>query len=256
MLETSIKNKLGFITLNHPKKNNALSPALRNALIEALHQMGNDDTVHVIILHSNGKNFCAGADLSNMLDVAQKSLDDNLKDAHHFATLFHQLHSCSKPTIACAQGKIMGGGIGLLAACDIVVSEENAEFCFSEVKLGLVPATITPFVLNKISVQMAKYLMLTAEWFDAKKAKEIGLVDHICDTHAIDLAIRLAQQLLENDQLAIQNIKKKKKFGVFFKRGGGAPNPPPPLVVCFFFFFPIFWKRAGGGSELSVRLCP
>lgn len=204
----SVRDHIGFITLNNPNKSNAINPDLRDELIAAYQSFDKNPNVRIIILNGNGKHFCAGADLTHMEKMKTVSNTENLTDAKQFAQLFHTIYSCEKPTICCAHGKIIGGGLGLLAACDIAIATHDARFCFSEVKVGLVPATIAPYVTQRIGYQFAKYSMMTAELFDAQKAWKIGLIDHTTHLTPIDFAVTLAESMLHNNQNAMQETKK------------------------------------------------
>lgn len=208
-LITTIKNNIGIITLNYPEKNNALNAEIRDELIDVFIAFENNTTVNIIIVNGNGKNFCAGADLTHMLAMTTVSEDENLKDAKQFASLFYQIYSCKKPVITCAHGKTIGGGLGLLSASDIVIAESSTQFCFSEVTLGLVPATIAPFVMQRIGFQYAKYMMLTAELFDTQKALNMRLIDRVCENQtSLDTALTLATHMIKQDQIAMQSTKK------------------------------------------------
>jgi methylglutaconyl-CoA hydratase len=201
----NIKNHIGFITLNHPEKHNAIDVEIRDALISTFHDYEKNADIRVIILNANGKHFCAGADLDHMKQMTNASPDENLNDAKKFAELFYTIYACEKPTIVCAHGKSIGGGIGLIAACDIAIASSDAAFCFSEVKIGLMPAVIAPIVTQRIGHQQAKYHMMTAAQFDAKTALKMALIDKISDP---TYALSLAESLLTNNQTAMQRTKK------------------------------------------------
>src|SRR3990167_888316 len=198
----TIKNNIGSITLNNPEKSNALDVEMRDTLIKTYLDFDKDPTVKIIILNGNGKNFCAGADLNHMKKMSTVSYDENLQDAKKLAELFYTIYSCEKPTICFAHGKTIGGGLGLLAASDIAIAAPDAGFCFSEVKIGLIPAVISPFVTQRIGYQAAKYEMMTAELFDSQKALKIGLIDKVDQD-----AMGFAEIMLANSQHAMQEIK-------------------------------------------------
>lgn len=206
---STTQNHIGIITLNNPEKNNALTLEMRDALTKSFSDFEKNPDIKIIILNANGKNFCAGADLNHMRDMTNAPYEKNLDDSKKLAALFYQIYACEKPTIACVQGKTIGGGLGLLSACDIAISTDDALFCFSEVKLGLVPATIAPFILQRIGYHAANYFMTTAELFDAEKAIEIKLINHITENKSpLDFATTLAQSIVNNDQTAMQSTKK------------------------------------------------
>lgn len=202
-----IQNSLAVITLNNPDKSNAIDVEMRDTLIQAIHDCNENPDVRIIILNANGKNFCAGADLNHMNHMKTVSHEENLLDAQKFAQLFYTLYSCKKPTICCAQGKTIGGGLGLLSACDIAIATHDATFCFSEVKIGLVPAVISPFILQRINLQSAKYFMMIAETFDTHKALKMGVIDHVTEKSLWDAGLLLAESLLKNNQHAMHETK-------------------------------------------------
>lgn len=206
---TSIKNNIGFITLNHPEKYNAIDVEMRDALLNAFQDHEKNVDVRSIILNANGKHFCAGADLNHMQSMMKAPYEENLQDAKKLAELFYAIYTCKKPSIACVHGKSIGGGIGLIAACDMAVASLDATFCFSEVKIGLIPAVIAPIVTQRIGYQHAKYHMMTAEAFDAENALKIGLIDQITNqTSPINFAVSVAESLQHNNQVAMETIKK------------------------------------------------
>jgi len=200
---STINNQIATITLNNPNKSNALDLDMREQLIQAYDEFEKNPDVRIIILNGNGKHFCAGADLNDMKAMAKAPFEKNLEDAKAFVQLFYKIYLCEKPTMGYAHGKIMGGGIGLLAACDIAISANDATFLFPEVTIGLIPAMISPFVTQRIGYQYAKYHMMTAELLDAKKALKIGLIDRIDQD-----ALSLAESLLHHNQSAMQATKK------------------------------------------------
>lgn len=189
-----VNHHIATITLNHPEKHNILTPDTIALLSDAYQKAIADKDTKIIFLKANGKNFCAGADLAQMLKVANASFEENLADAQALADLLYLIYSCKKPTIAFVQGAVRGGGIGLCATQDIIIADEKAHFAFTEVKLGLLPAIISPFVLQKIPAQKAKYFMLTAETFSATEAMQMHLIDHIgSETKALEIADKLQQ---------------------------------------------------------------
>lgn len=203
-----IDNHIGIITLNNPEKHNALNPEMMSALLQAYRDFENDHNVKVIILNANGKHFCVGADLSHMSAMAAVSWDENVNDAKQLADFFKVIYRCKKPTIACVQGSVRGGGLGLLAVHDIVVAAVNTTFSFTEVKLGLAPAVISPFILQRIAYQDAKYFMLMADIFDAEKAASLKLIDCVCEEKALlETAMKTARVLSEHDPAALTHTK-------------------------------------------------
>lgn len=167
------------ITLNRPKVHNALDEAIVSALIDSLNELDRDPSVRAVILASSNKTFCAGVDLKWMQHSAQQSYAENLQDALNLAELMRTLHNLSKPTIALVGGAAYGGGVGLVACCDIAIASERARFCFSEVRLGLIPSVINPYVVRAIGERAARRYCLTAEIFRAEEAHHIGLVHEV-----------------------------------------------------------------------------
>lgn len=177
---TDIKDDIFFITLNRSEKHNALNEDLIQEFTQALIR-AEESEAKVIIIKSSGKNFSAGADLNWMKRVRKYTEDENFKDAMTLANLLYTLYSIKKPTISMINGSTYGGGIGIIAACDIAISTQNAKFCFSEVKLGLIPAVISPYIINAIGQRQANELFISAQVFDSQKAYTLGLIQHVVD---------------------------------------------------------------------------
>ena len=170
-----------FITLNRPHKKNAFDAAVIGALHEAFETLHGADHVRVVFIHGAGGTFSAGADLGWMRDAAGWSEADNRDDAMGLANMLKALHDIPALTVAIVEGAAMGGGAGIVAACDMAVAVKGAKFAFSEVKLGLIPATIAPYVIEAVGARTARALFLTAEVFDAEAAQWFGLVDQVLD---------------------------------------------------------------------------
>ena len=164
------------VVLNRPDKRNAFDDVIIQQLINALEAVNTDDSTSVVILRSEGKHFSAGADLGWMRRMADNSRQENLDDS-----LMNVLNHLSKPVIGLVQGAAFGGAVGLAACCDIVLATEKASFCLSEVKLGLIPAVISPYVVRAIGERQARRYFLSAEVFSATQAQEYGLVHIVCD---------------------------------------------------------------------------
>jgi methylglutaconyl-CoA hydratase len=176
------------LTLDNPKRHNAFDDTLIARLTEALAGFGADPAVRVVVLASTGPSFSAGADLGWMQRMAGYSEAENLADAAALAGMMRTLDRLGKPTIALVQGPAYGGGVGLLACCDIVLAAESAKFCLSEVKLGLIPAAISPFVVSAIGARQARRYFITAEVFTAQRAHEIGLVHEVVAPDELETA--------------------------------------------------------------------
>lgn len=202
------KNGIGRVTLNRPEVRNAFDDALIASLATAFDELNRDATVKVVILAGNGPAFCAGADLNWMKRMAGYSYDENLRDAGALADMLATLDGLDKPTIARVHGPAFAGGTGLVAACDIAVGTPEAKFCFSEAKLGLSPATISPYVMRAIGARAASRYFLTAEVFDAAEALRIGMLSALVPAAELDAAIDgLARHLLDGGAEALARIK-------------------------------------------------
>ncbi|WP_133126835.1 enoyl-CoA hydratase-related protein [Legionella nagasakiensis] len=197
-----------IITLNRVSKHNAFDDQLLANLQHLLDEANQHSKARVIVLKANGRHFSAGADLAWMKRMTNFSEEENLADAKVLANVMFTLHHSPKPTIAMVQGAAYGGGAGLVAACDIAIAAENARFCFSEVKLGLIPAVISPYVIKAIGPRAASWLFMTAETFDAKRARELQLVQHcVPEAELSDYTLNYAQQLSQQAPLAVREAK-------------------------------------------------
>lgn len=208
-VEETAGGGVATVTLTRPELHNAFNEVMIRELQEAFTLFGKNAPVRVVILRGEGKSFCAGADLNWMKKMVDYTFEQNVEDAHALAAMFRAIHSCPKPVIARVHGSAFGGGVGLLAACDMVFATENASFCLSEVKLGLLPAVISPFVLKKIGQAHAQRYFLTAEKFSAQEARRIGLVSDVFpDEQALDRQIAsVAQSLCGNGPEALSQCK-------------------------------------------------
>jgi methylglutaconyl-CoA hydratase len=184
------------IALNRPAKRNALDRATIAALSALLQRCADDPGVRVVQITGTGDVFCAGADLGEMQAQAQAAEADNLRDAEQLAAMLSILDCLPKPTLARVNGDGYGGALGILAACDIVVASDAAKFAFTEVRLGIIPAVISPFVLGKIGEGAARRYFLTAETLTAADLKELGLVHEVVPLALLDIACdRITQAL-------------------------------------------------------------
>lgn len=186
---TEIRGGLGWITMNRPEVRNALSGELMEAIAGAFDVFEQSDAARAVVLAGAGPAFCAGADLRSMRSSRDSSDDANRADALRMGGLFHRIAACTKPVLARVHGPAIGGGVGLMAACDIVVAAESTRFQFSEVRLGIVPAVISPFCIRRLGAVVAKRLFLTGEPIDAKTAREYGLVDIVAPDANLDEAV-------------------------------------------------------------------
>lgn len=174
------------IRLNRPDKRNAFNAAIIAALTEAIEAAENDANVRAILLAAEGKHFSAGADLEWMRGTAAMSPEENREDALRLATLMRRLDEASKPVVARVQGAAFGGALGLVCCADIAIAAEDAKFCLSEVRLGLVPATIGPYLVRALGQRQARRYMLSAELMEAEMACALGLVHELADPEALD----------------------------------------------------------------------
>ena len=196
------------VVLNRPEVHNAFDDVLIARLTEVLHELAANDAVRVVKITGNGKSFSAGADLNWMKRMADFTEEENLADAMRVSTMFHALATLIRPTIAVVHGNAFGGGVGLVACCDIAVASERASFSLSEVKLGLIPATISPYVIEAIGARQARRLFLSAERFDAATAERLGLVHAVSVHDRLDESVEtLVTRLLENGPCALTASK-------------------------------------------------
>jgi methylglutaconyl-CoA hydratase len=208
MLEIAKQDGVARVTLNRPELRNAFDDGLIRKLHAAFDEVSKDKSVRVMVLAGNGPAFCAGADLNWMKRMAGYGYDENLADARALADMLAALDRLPKPTIARVHGPVFAGGTGLVAACDIAVGTPEAKFCLSEAKLGLSPATISPYVLRAMGERMARRYFLTAEVFDAPEALRIGMLSALVPGNALDSTIdELVKHLLAGGPEAHAKIK-------------------------------------------------
>jgi len=196
------------LVLNRPERHNALSASLVEALDAALARLAGDGAVRAVVLTGEGRSFCAGADIGEMRAAADSTPEDNERDARRLAALLHRLDRFPRPTVARVQGNAFGGALGLIAACDIAVGTHDAVFSLSEVRLGIAPAMISPYVLRAIGLRQARRLCLTGERFGAAAAERIGLLHEAVAAEQLDSTVdRLVSDLLRGAPGAQAAIK-------------------------------------------------
>ena len=196
------------VTLNRPQVHNAFDADLIGRLADIFAKLHADDSVRVVVLTGNGKNFSAGADLNWMKETATYSHAENQKDAQTFAAMMKTLYRLSKPTIALVQGPAYAGGIGLVATCDIAIASDAASFAVTEVKLGLIPAVISPFVIAAIGPRNARRYVLTGERFSAEEACRMGLVHEVVPADELAAAgEKLVAMILKNGPRSLDASK-------------------------------------------------
>lgn len=197
------------VTLNRPEVRNAFNDEVIAELTAVFSELAKRPEVRCVVLAANGPAFCAGADLNWMKRMAGYGREENLADASALARMLEVLYRCPKPTIAKVQGDTYAGGMGLVAACDMAVCVDTAQFCLSEVKLGLIPATISPYVIRAMGARAAHRYFLTAERFGAEEALRIGYVHQVVKAEQLDEAVAaLAQSLVSAGPEAVKACKK------------------------------------------------
>jgi methylglutaconyl-CoA hydratase len=200
---------IATLALNRPEVRNAFNGTMVAELTQVMQMLGARKDIRVIVLAANGPTFCAGADLAWMQSMAAFDHAQNLADAHNLADMLHALDSCPLPVLAKVQGDCYAGGLGLVAACDIAIGAEGANFCLSEVKLGLIPATISPYVVRAIGERAARRYVLTAERFDAVEAQRIGLLHEAVPDTALDARVAvIANALCTAGPQAVKRAKR------------------------------------------------
>ena len=202
-LQIELTGPVATIWMNRPDLHNAFDEILIAELTAACIALDEDQDVRVVILAGRGKSFSAGADLNWMKRAANNGIDDNLNDARALANMLRTLAEMKKPTIARVQGAALGGGMGLAAACDIAIASTKAVFATSEVKFGIIPSAISPYVLRAIGARQASRYFQSAERIDASRAREIGLVHETVEAEALDIKVQeIVSALLQGGPLA------------------------------------------------------
>jgi methylglutaconyl-CoA hydratase len=207
-LRRTEEGPVATVILARPDAHNALNADLIDELKRCFEELAEDQETRVVVLAGEGRSFCAGADIGYMRETAGLSYEENLEDARRLAMMYWTIDECPKPVVAKVQGVAMGGGAGLLAVADVVVADSEARFAFSEIKLGIAPATISPFVVRKIGVSHARSLFLTGERFGAERAREIGLTHEVVSGDGLDAAVdEKIGQLLQGGPVAQASLK-------------------------------------------------
>jgi methylglutaconyl-CoA hydratase len=208
-LEIDIKNPVVTIWINRPEIKNALDGATFKELLDYLNEIKRNSGIRLLLLRGKGDNFSSGADLNWMLASGKKGRIQNLLESRTIAKCMSALYTIPFPTIAVAQGNVYGGAIGLLSACDIIISNQDTKFCFSEVRLGLVPSIIMPYILKKIKNKDISHLFYTARPFDADTAEKLGLIDYKVDSKSIETTIDdVKNNILSGAPNALKECKK------------------------------------------------
>jgi methylglutaconyl-CoA hydratase len=208
-IETRREKNVVTVALNRPDVHNAMNEQLMKELTLIFKELNNDENVRAVVLTGNGKSFCSGADLNWMKSMISYSKEENIKDSKLLLDLFESIYNCDKPVIGRINGAAFGGGLGLIAVCDLSVALPDLKFAFSEVKLGLIPAVISTFVVKRIGIANMKRLFITGERFDSNHAKEIGLVDYVVPENEFDLTVKKYVELVcSSGPNAVKEIKK------------------------------------------------
>lgn len=209
-LTITVQDRIARITLSRPAVRNAFNDEVIAELSAAFQAVGQHHDVRAVVLAAEGPAFCAGADLNWMRRMADYTRDENVADAGQLAAMLKTIYECPKPTIAAVQGDVFAGGMGLVAACDMAVSVDSATYCLSEVKLGLMPATISPYVIRAMGARAAHRYFLTAERFSAQEAHRIGFVNELVNSPEA-LAVKvdeLVQALCNASPAAVRACKR------------------------------------------------
>ena len=203
------EGSVAYVALDRPAVRNAFNAALISEVRNTFEALGDDPNVRVIVLSGNGKLFCGGADVNWMGGALKLSRDENVEDARGLSRMYRAIDRIAKPVIARVHGAALGGGAGLVAVSDIAIAAEDTFFGFTETKLGILPAVISPFVVAKIGLSHARALCLTGERFDARRALAIGLLHEVVAADALDAAVaRVVNELLGAGPTAIAALKR------------------------------------------------
>lgn len=207
-IDISMNGYVATVTLNRPDVRNAFNSGTIAELALAFDELGQDEDIRAIVLAANGPAFCAGADLHWMKEMADYSDAENLADATRLADMLRTIYLCPKPVVAKIQGDCYAGGMGLVAACDIAVSADTVHFCLSEARLGLIPATIAPYVIKAMGENAARRYALTAERITALEAHRIGFVHQLATADALEASVgAIVKALVANSPHAVQQAK-------------------------------------------------
>jgi methylglutaconyl-CoA hydratase len=208
VIEVERSGAVARVWLNRPESHNAISAELGAALNAAIHELSHDAAVRVLVLGGRGPSFCAGADIGAMRASAGATFEANLLEAERLGGMFATLADCPKPVVARVQGSVFGGGVGLCCACDAIVASDDAKFGLTEVRLGILPALISPYVIRRLGDARARELMLTGERFDAAAARSFGLVNRVVPAAELDAAVdERVGELLKGGPHAQSRIK-------------------------------------------------
>jgi methylglutaconyl-CoA hydratase len=208
-LDIHIEGRVAKVFLNRPEVRNAFNDGVITELAETFTRLGQDPGVRVIVLGGHGKAFCAGADLNWMKSMAGYGWEDNRVDATRLAEMLWAIYSCPLPVVGRLHGDCYAGGMGLAACCDVLVAAEGMHFCLSEARLGLLPATISPYVMRALGEQAARRYFITAERFSAAQARDMGFVHELVAPEALDAKVdEIVALLVANGPAAVKACKR------------------------------------------------
>ncbi|MEW5994352.1 MAG: enoyl-CoA hydratase/isomerase family protein [Candidatus Zixiibacteriota bacterium] len=204
-----IDGRVARVTFSRPEVHNAFNVTVIREMQQVFDEIAKDDSLRVVILTGEGKSFCAGADLNWMRGVVKQSFEENLAESNALANLFHSMYTCKRPIVGRINGAAIGGGTGFLAVCDMTIAARSAVFSFSEVKIGVVPACIGPYVIKKIGEGKTRELFITGERMNAERALEVGLVSKVVDDDQLDAEVdKLTQSILSSGPEAVAMAKR------------------------------------------------
>lgn len=210
LVNYSVKERVGYVTLNRPDKRNALSHDLIRDLKEAFSRAENDASIKVVVLNANGESFCAGADLAYLQQLQNFTFEENLADSKLLKELFLQIYTLKKVVIAQVQGHALAGGCGLANVCDFTFAVPEAKFGYTEVKIGFIPALVAVFLVRKIGEQKARQLLLTGEIIKAQDALSRGLISKVVETKGLEVSVfDFAQELIRNNSAQSMQLTKQ-----------------------------------------------
>jgi len=197
-IELKIEKDIVTVSLNRPEVHNAMNENLMKELTNCFKELSNDDKTRIIILTGNGQSFSAGADLNWMKSMTYYSKEENIKDSRLLLDLYETIYNCQKPVIGRINGHAFGGGIGLVAVCDLTIALPGKKFAFSEVKLGIIPSVISTYIVRRIGLINMRRLFITGERFDSQYANKIGLIDYITSDEEFDTEVQKYVKLLHS----------------------------------------------------------
>jgi methylglutaconyl-CoA hydratase len=207
-IEVERENDLATVTLNRPDMHNAMNEELMKELTACFNNLSTDENIRVVILTGNGKSFCAGADLNWMKSMANYSEEENIRDSRLLLELYEAIYTCPKPVIGRINGHAFGGGLGLIAVCDLTIGVPGKKFAFSEAKLGIIPSVISTYIVRRIGLANMRRLFITGERFTSDHAKDIGILDYVVPEEEFDEMVqKYVDQLRSSGPKAIKEAK-------------------------------------------------